>query len=256
MRLVDDHHRLDRFAEVGLAELVALADLQVRRDRKYLVPRSFIPELLASLGAGTRVLRIGELEAFRYESVYFDTNEWTSYLGAARRRSRRFKVRTRTYVDSATCMLEVKLRDASGRTVKRRLPYELDDREHLNHEGRRFVESFGETGGCADLLAPALTTTYRRTTLLLGGAAARVTLDTDLAWQDPSARRASLADLALVETKSGGAPCEVDRALWRAGHRPSTVSKYCTGLAALSPHLPANKWNRVLRQHFDWRPTR
>ena len=80
MSIVDDRHRLDRFAEVGLDELVALADLQVRRDRKYLVPRSFIPELIASLGAGTRVLRIGDLEAFRYESVYFDTDERLSLI--------------------------------------------------------------------------------------------------------------------------------------------------------------------------------
>lgn len=65
-----------------------------------------------------------------------------------------------------------------------------------------------------------------------------------------------LAGLALVETKTAGPPCAVDRALWRLGYRPVTISKYCTGLAALAPELPANKWNRVLRRHFDWTPVR
>jgi hypothetical protein len=29
------------------------------------------------------------------------------------------------------------------------------------------------------------------------------------------------------------------------------VSKFCVGMAALDPTLPANKWNRILRRHFD-----
>ena len=34
------------------------------------------------------------------------------------------------------------------------------------------------------------------------------------------------------------------------GYRPAIVSKYCTGLAALEPDLPSNKWHRVLLTHF------
>ncbi|OUE09106.1 hypothetical protein CMsap09_09190 [Clavibacter michiganensis] len=62
--------------------------------------------------------------------------------------------------------------------------------------------------------------------------------------------------MAIVETKSGSRPSAVDRLLWSHGHRPSTISKYGTGLAALRDDLPSNKWNRVLRRHFaDGRTT-
>ncbi|MFV0316059.1 MAG: molecular chaperone, partial [Microthrixaceae bacterium] len=39
----------------------------------------------------------------------------------------------------------------------------------------------------------------------------------------------------------------LDRALWRRGYRPTSLSKYATGLAALDPDLPRNRWARILR---------
>ena len=77
----------------------------------------------------------------------------------------------------------------------------------------------------------------------------RVTVDTDLTWSD-GRRELTLPDLVIVETKSGSRPSGVDRLLWEAGHRPASISKYGTGLAALRGDLPANKWTRVLRRHF------
>ena len=74
-----------------------------------------------------------------------------------------------------------------------------------------------------------------------------MTIDQDLMWSlpwEPTAR--AVRDLAVVETKSSRAGTGVDRALWRAGHRPVRISKYGTGLGLLMPHLPANRWHRVL----------
>ena len=56
--------------------------------------------------------------------------------------------------------------------------------------------------------------------------------------------------LVVVETKSGQSPSIADRYLWRAGIRPSKISKYATGLAALNPQLPANKWQRTIGQYL------
>lgn len=52
--------------------------------------------------------------------------------------------------------------------------------------------------------------------------------------------------LVIVETKSGARPSDADRLLWAEGHRPQTISKYATGLAALRSHLPRNRWHRLL----------
>jgi hypothetical protein len=239
---------------VSLEELTAVADLQTRRDRKYLVPRAAVHELLADVAPTMRVLTVGDVRRFRYESVYFDTPELASYLGAARRRPRRFKVRTRTYVDSEASVLEVKVRDARGRNVKHRLPYAFDHRSEVTGPGKAFVASIPEAAEAVDRLAPTLTTSYQRTTLLLAGAAARVTVDVDLAWRGTGGDVSVLADLALIETKTCSSPCAVDRLLWRAGHRPVSISKYGTGLAMLHPELPAHRWNRLLRHHCGWTP--
>ncbi len=237
---------------IGLAELVERAALQTRVDRKYVVPLATVGDLITHLGSAARILEIDRQRSFRYESVYFDTPQLTSYLQTARRRRRRFKVRTRTYLDSSECWLEVKTRGARGATVKRRQPYAMHHRCELA-PGRRFVDEVLAQErfpvGELVLLRPTLCTRYRRSTLFIPAAGIRVTIDTDLTWHDDS-RELSLDGLAVIETKSSSAASDVDRLLWRAGHRPARISKYATGLAALRPQLPATPWKRTLRRHF------
>ncbi|MEU7941929.1 polyphosphate polymerase domain-containing protein [Microbispora bryophytorum] len=243
---------LARLAPVGLDELVDRAALQTRVDRKYLVPAEALPRLLERLMPYAQALDIDGERTFRYQSVYFDTPQLTSYHCAAYRRRRRFKVRTRTYLDSAQCWLEVKISGARGSITKHRLPYDPRDRDTVDL-GRDFVdealarESIGPTARSS--LEPALVTEYHRATLLLPDTASRVTVDTELAWRHDG-RALRLPGLAVVETKSASAATSVDRMLWRAGMRPARISKYATGLAALRPDLPDVPWRRTLRRHF------
>ncbi len=239
---------VERLAPIGLAELEAVAGLLTRRDRKYIVPLPVIAELVERLGDGARVLEIAGRRSFRYESVYFDTPDRASYLGAARRRSRRYKVRTRSYLDAGRCLLEIKTRDPRGRTVKERREHAIGARDRLDTGDRLFVRSCPLIGGRVVALEPALTTRYARTTLVVGAGGARVTIDTDVDARTPDGRLVVLAGMAIVETKSPGPPSEADRILWSLGHRPTRVSKFGTSLAALNPELPANKWTRALRQ--------
>lgn len=236
---------------ISLAAVVAGLDLQTRRDRKYLLPDGVLEELLPTVPA--RALTIAGARSFRYESRYFDTPTWASYLGAARRRPHRFKVRTRTYLDSGECMLEVKVRDRRGNTVKHRVPHPIAARHHLTADATRFVAGIPQARAHADQLDSALEVAYLRSTLVLDGADVRVTVDRDPTWSIDDAPPIRLAGLTLVETKTPGPASSLDRLLWRAGHRPVTISKYCTGLALLHPDLPDNKWHRVLQHHL--RPT-
>lgn len=238
---------------VSLQEVLAVADLQSRTDRKYIVGPDVFTRLVDELGAGLGVLEIGGIRSFRYESVYFDTPALESYLGAAHGRRRRFKVRTRTYLDSGGCMLEVKTRSGRGETVKERMPYDAGRRTVLDTAGLDFVRLHAALPAGA-ALAPVLTTAYSRATLVDLATCSRLTCDTGLACFSPAGASVSLPDELLVETKSAGAPTAADRFLWRAGVRPVAVSKFCVGMAALDPTLPANKWNRILRRHFDRTP--
>lgn len=240
------------FAPISLGELEAAASLQTRIDRKYLVPTSALPGLLAELDPRARVLEIDGDRVFAYESVYFDTPALTSYLGAARRRRNRFKVRTRTYVDSEQCWVEVKTRGPRGATVKNRLPHEATGRTELDDPALEFTS--GVLGDLDGPMAPTLVSTYDRVTFHIPAGAhgpdSRTTIDTDLVWTDAdTGREHALLGLAIIETKTGSTPSSTDRLLWRHGHRPVRISKYGTGMAVLHPDLPATPWRRVLARH-------
>jgi len=241
-----------RLEPVPLDELVARAALQTRIDRKYVLPLAAAEQFLADL-SGTEELRVLEMEGrrtFGYESLYLDTPDLAGYHLAARGRRRRFKVRRRTYLDSGTSFLEVKTRGPRGTTVKERIADTGDGAAEA-----AFVDDVLGRAGLATVrsrdLRPTLRTAYRRTTLHLPATDSRLTVDTDLTWSLPGAGDVTLAGVALVETKAGSAPSAADRRLWRSGHRPSRISKYGTGLAALRGDLPDNRWCPVLRRHFS-----
>ncbi len=234
---------------VGLDELDALAALQTRVDRKYVLPTSALGDLLDSLPSGTRRLVIDGADTFRYESVYFDTPDLDSFRLAAGRRRRRFKVRTRTYCDTGGCWLEVKTRGPRGTTIKNRQEHAASDRASVA-DGLPFVVGALRTEGIDvpdDLdLAPTLVTRYRRRTLFLPEGA-RLTLDTGLEWLGTDAT-AGVPGHLVVETKSTGGASAADRALWSLGHRPSRISKYATGLVVLEPSLGGRPWRRTVRR--------
>ena len=268
-----DSLNADHLAPTSLSELNDAAGLLTRVDRKYLVPLERAQELVGGLTSKARVLDIDGRRRFSYASTYFDTPGLEAFMLTARKRRRRFKVRTRTYLDSGLCFLEVKTRGARGTTVKRRMGYHPDDASRLTGPGRSFVAaclaSTGVTGPAAArdvaaVLRPVLATTYERTTLHLPDAEARATIDTALTWRrlTPGAPQAlrpahltaavddgepvAVTDIAVVETKNPATPSPADRALWDAGHRPTRISKYATGMALLHPELPANRWYRTL----------
>ena len=245
---------LQRLEPIDLGRLEASAALLARTDRKYAVAVDDAVALAAGIRPDTQVLEIDGLREFRYETVYFDTPALDTYLAAARSRPRRAKVRTRAYLDSGLCMLEAKVRDRRGTTVKHRLPHPLDERTALGDAGLAFLETIPEVAALVPGLRPVSTTRFRRTTLFDPSAGTRATIDVGLEGEAFGGRRIAVPHLAVIETKSPGPPTPIDRLLWAAHHRPAKISKYCTTLAALDPALPANKWSRTLRTHFGRQP--
>lgn len=235
-------------APIGLDELNGNAALMTRTDRKYLLLSDALTGLLG--GSGARALSIAGRRAMTYESVYFDTPERVSHLGAAHGRRRRFKVRTRHYADTGQRYLEVKTRGVRGLTVKRRIPYEAEDPTRIDRVGEAFVSEQLRGGNITGVdvrrLRAALRTTYLRSTLLLPDGSTRVTVDQALTWSDAD-NAVSAGPLIVVETKTAtGTPSAADRVLWSAGHRPVRLSKYGTGMRLLDPRLPGNRWARVI----------
>jgi len=239
---------------IGLDELLALAELQTRVDRKYFVPAEVFRRLITELAGELRVLDIDGRRSFGYESVYFDTPHLATYRAHLQRRRQRFKARTRTYTDSGLTMFEVKLAGARGETVKQRVPYPTEHRAELTdvaltHLGAAVCQAYHQ-----DLpsgLRATLTTTYRRTTFVSRTGEARLTCDVGLLCRDGRHAVHDTGTHVLVESKSSARGSAADRILRELGVRPAAVSKYCVGVAALHPELPSNPWHQTLRRYFE-----
>ncbi|MGB3829213.1 MAG: polyphosphate polymerase domain-containing protein [Ornithinimicrobium sp.] len=234
---------------VTLQEVNENAALQVRVDRKYIVRPDTWSTVLAALDPAPSVLDIDGLRCFRYSSTYYDTVGLDSYHDAARSRPRRYKVRTRRYLDTGSQAVEVKMRSSSGATVKSRQWLDASEaRGLLPAAALSFVGGFERIGHRAHQLTEVLTTTYERVTFVT--AHARVTVDRHVSAADARGQRMDYGDLLFVETKSAVGAGAVDRALWANGIRPTRISKYCTSLAALRPDLPSNTWSRTIRRYL------
>lgn len=243
---------LSQLTPIRLDELNSEAAMMTRVDRKYLLRLADLKAVLSSLPPDTRALQIGGRRVQHYATTYFDTPDWLFYRMTAYKRRHRVKVRQRTYVDSDLAFCEVKARGPRGVTVKRRLPIELNEAQSASiaESAEDFVAAQLSSlpASVPKTLSPTLSNSYRRATLRQPGVG-RATIDIDLSWSSHT-RQLSGLDLAFIETKSGASPSCMDRILWASGHRPTKVSKFGTGLAALYPELPANKWHRVLHTYF------
>lgn len=241
---------------VDLETLNSQAALMDRKDRKYVVPAGVFDDVMRISGDDLKILEIEGKRSSSYESIYFDTPDFDLYMDAAHDRPRRSKIRTRSYMDTGVCSLEVKRRSPDGFTSKHRQRHSIDERGSLSADDLRFVEECGSLGSVAEELQPSITVRYDRVTLLDVANGTRVTIDTDLTAVTPAGSAIRADGVVIVETKTRGKAGPVDHMLWRGHHRPKRFSKYCTLLAAVTPGLPANRWNRVLKDTLGWSRSR
>jgi hypothetical protein len=224
------------------------AALMTRVDRKYVLTPDELVAAVRSLDGAPRALEIHGRRSFRDRSTYFDTADLRTFRDAARGHPRRFKIRTRDYLDAGTCLIELKRRERDGRTTKVRSRHDPLAASVIDDDAADCLSSVQEAAHLIGRLRPTLTTTYRRATMVIGQ---RVTIDECLRCVPADGLGSAVIDDAvIVETKTDGPHAgPLDRALWRRSVRPARISKYCVGMAALRPELPRNRWNRVLRRH-------
>lgn len=238
---------LDNLPAISLAQLRDEAEFMTRIDRKYLISEDALAELLEMVAIGTRVLEIGGRRSFGYSTRYFDA-ENIAYFRALRKRRDRFKVRTRLYDERNECLLEVKLRDDRGRTVKRRVAHDPEQMNTLSTLDRAWLQSFDAVRAPAQSLRPTIATHYWRSTLVFPAGSGRMTLDRLLTFIGPDGCWRQLVGYCIVEIKGMGRPLSFDRQLWGHGYRPVPSSKFALGTSLLNPELPANRWQRLRRR--------
>jgi hypothetical protein len=239
---------LSLFAPVSLAEVVDRAGRLTRVDRKYLVSRAVADSFLGRLPDSYRVLRVAGRLTTSYSSIYFDTPGLDACRDHVQRRRRRWKVRSRVYVEDQLCRIEVKTKDGRGVTVKTVADSCTTRHGRLDGAERTFVSETLTAGGHAvavGVLRPTLEVDYRRATLADTEHGLRVTLD----WGVECRLDAGLVRVdegcVLIETKGGIRPSGADRALVALGARPRSFSKYASAVSLLRDDIPDNDVRRM-----------
>ena len=245
-RLLPDE--LSGRATVGLDEVVDRAAQLTRVDRKYLVGRKVADQFLRDLPESFRLLMIDGRRSTSYTSVYFDTPELDACRDHVQQRRRRWKVRSRLYVEDQLCRMEVKTKD--GRGVTEKAVALSDPTRHGRLEGPEagFVIGVLASRGIAldvERLRPSMQVSYERLTLADTEQALRVTLDRGVECRLGGGRVWLDENWVLVETKGGLRPSDADRGLRALGARPRSFSKYVSAASLLHPHIADNDVRRL-----------
>ncbi len=235
-------------SRITLAEVIAAAAATTRVDRKYLLSAEAAGEFLDRAPASLRLLSIDGRVATTYRSTYFDTQDLRTCRAHVQGRRRRWKARSRLYVEDGLSRLELKVRDGDGLTRKYFHPVAADDHGRMTHEAEAFFRDGLLVHGhdLAEPLAPAVEVGYRRVTLADPQTGTRVTIDAGV--------RATRGDHAvevdparvIVETKGGRAAGAADRLLGRLGARPVSFSKYAASASLMDPRIPDNDVRRLV----------
>ena len=109
---------LETLPRISLPEVLAAAPATTRVDRKYLLTTESACAFLARVPGSLRLLSIDGRLTTTYRSTYFDTPDLRTCRAHIQGRRRRWKARSRLYVEDGLCRLELKVRDGSGLTRK------------------------------------------------------------------------------------------------------------------------------------------
>lgn len=245
---------LTSFQPISLEETNRIARLQERVDRKYLIERDLLSAIADELAKNYLAMEVDGKQILFYDTVYFDTDELLCYRSHLQGRRLRFKVRSRRYRDSGSCVFELKYKDAHGRTLKERIDYPWQTHGAVDQEARAFVASTllrRYNMDFASELSRALDVSYRRVTLVSPEAGHRITCDFDLSFRTSNGGETQLdGDYLILETKGSFELSPADLFLRRHGQRPIRCSKYCVGLGSSDPRVKNNPFRPVLRRYF------
>jgi hypothetical protein len=234
---------LARFEPISLAEMDSVSLLD-RVDTKVVMTSSQLVRALWAVSGQYRVLTIERRRISRYQTLYYDTAGLDLYHQHHNGLGTRYKVRSRTYVESGLTFFEVKHKTNRRRTIKSRLPLPGMITAIEGPPGA-FLDAHTPLHG--DELQPVLWNTFSRITLVSRHHQERVTLDLNLGFSHGSAQVA-LPGLAIAEVKQPhfSQASDLLQQLRRLGVRPGPFSKYCMGVCLLYPDIKHNNFKRQL----------
>jgi hypothetical protein len=232
--------------EISLDEISSVK-LMNRRDTKYLLPVSKLPDIIQKIKDQYFILEIDGKRMASYETVYYDSAALDFFLSHVNGKLNRCKVRTRTYLDSNLHFLEVKRKTNKDKTIKTRIPLSgyPDNRDEAACE---LVKN--QTGFDLHLLSPRLINRFLRITLINTGMTERVTIDLNIRFMSGKEKEGvSQNDLVIIEIKQDkSCYSPIREVLSEMRIKKTGFSKYCLGMAYTGQARKVNQLKRKIRK--------
>lgn len=236
---------LSKFRHIDISD-ISHATLQNRKESKYLLTTHQALDLLKHLPETYHIFEVDGKQVQTYKTTYFDSPEFQLYLAHHNGRKPRYKVRTRSYIDSDLTFLEVKEKKNTGRTIKHRLQIE-ELVIRLGSDIREFLSSCFPFDYAE--YKPVLINEYRRITLVSTIHPERITLDIDLTFHSGSID-ILLPNIVIAEIKRSSDHIRSPALdyLNTIRLRPRGFSKYCIGISLLyGDFVKHNNFRIILR---------
>lgn len=240
---------INLFDPISLAEMDTVS-LMNRVDTKFLLNISSLHELLKTAAEHYRIVEILDQRLSPYSSIYFDTDDVEMYTKHHNGKLNRFKIRTRTYINSGLVFLEIKHKSNKGRTAKRRIKIKQNEFRTMKFGPSELSFIGANLPYPAEILIPQLQNYFQRITLVDKAKTERVTLDLGISFRKTAdGKTVVLDDLAIIEMKQDGACKSFFRHyLNDLGVLPGSMSKYCLGMVLLNPTIKSNRFKRKIRK--------
>ena len=235
---------LSQLAPISLEQMAGVA-LMDRTETKFVLHERSLPALLGGLVDEYRALEINGNRMNHYRTLYFDTDDYALFRRHQAGGRNRYKVRSRSYLDTDLSFLEVKHKVNARRTVKNRVktPGFVD---YLADSTSDFLGEYLPLPQMT--LLPKLWNEYTRVTLVSTNEPERVTLDLNLQFRQDG-QTMILPGLVIAEVKKNGPDHESAfiRHMRALLVRPTGFSKYCIGVSMLDDRVKHNSFKPQLR---------
>ncbi|MCU0324582.1 MAG: polyphosphate polymerase domain-containing protein [Spirosomaceae bacterium] len=231
--------RVTCFEKITLQEMEDVK-LMNRVDVKYLIPLHLLPAILQDAQLHYKILEVNQDRICPYETLYYDTSDFSLYNNHQCGRTNRYKVRFRNYVNSNLSFFEIKFKNNKGRTIKTRIKQPTEASITLNDESADFLHQ--QTPLEASSLRGNLWVKYRRITLVSKTTAERLTIDLNLTFENENQSK-NFDDVVIAEIKQeqlSGSP--IVEILKQYQLREGSISKYCLGIMSIFSNVKFNNF--------------
>jgi len=245
-------HLLEDLQTLSLIELdkVKLLD---RKDTKFVFNQNQLPLILEKIKPFYRILDINTIPVFRYDNIYFDTDNLLFYYQHHNENRKRFKVRLRKYSSNSESFFEIKIKNNKNRTVKKRLLVDEMNTCLGEHEKKMVSEIIGLP---PNQLTPILNVQFSRITLADNSFNERLTIDTDLSVKNgTSSKIFDKLAISEIKQKKYNPKSNFIQILRNLKIPEMRFSKYCMGMLHVNKGIKYNRFkpklleiNKILTQ--------